>query len=464
MTAFREHRALVAILAAGAALRVAVHVAYGPAFFFSDSWQYLAAAYSEVFMADAVRPGGYPLLIWALALPGKSLTVLTAAQHLAGLAVAALAYALVLRLGGGRVLALVTAALLALNAHAIALEHFVLAEAFFTLMLVLGLFATVVRRESVPWPAVAGVLLAAAVCTRPVALFVLPVWLAYLAWSRVGLRAFAIASMALALPIAGYLLVHQHNRGELSFTSASGWLLYGRVAPIIECDGLDVPPEQRPLCAPEADNPKRNPVEYIFAPDSPAVRLYGGFSKDLAEQRRSDTALREFSVRMIRRRPIAYAGMVAEDLGRFMWPGQKGAPGQEMTIHFPEDPAGVVIYEDIRAKYIPHYGFRKDAPFGALRAYAGVAHTLRWLIGPLLLAALLMVAWRLVAPIGDRTRHARPEHGPEVLLLAGSGLALLVGAVATSTFDLRYLIPAYPLILCGGFVAVAQLWPAVRRR
>ena len=409
MALLREHRWLVAIVVLAAALRVAVYVAYGPAFFFADSWGYVAAGYSEVFMADAIRPGGYPLLLWALALPGRSLAVVTAAQHLAGLAVAVLAYALVLRLSGRRPLALVAAGLLALDAHLIALEHFVMPEALFTLMLFLGLALTVLRRDSLPWLAVAGALLAAAVCTRPVALFALPVWLAYLAWSRVPLRTFAAGAVALALPLFAYLAVHQHNRGEFSFTSASGWLMYGRVGPIVKCGGLDVPPEQRPLCAAEADRGRLQPVEYIFGAGSPAVRLYGGISADHAELRRSDAALRDFSARMIRHRPFAYARMVAGDTGRFMWPGFEGSPGQEITVRFPEDEGGVVIYEPIRAKYVPGYRFREDPPAAALRAYASVMHTPRWLIGPLLLARFR--GGRPALPVQEPGNPGRPGEG-----------------------------------------------------
>jgi 4-amino-4-deoxy-L-arabinose transferase-like glycosyltransferase len=378
--------------------------------------------------------------------------VLTAAQHLAGLAVAVLAYALVLRLSGRRALALAAAALIALDAHLIALEHFVMPEAFFALMLMGAFFITVERRESVPWLAVAGVLLAAAVCTRPVALFALPVWLAYLAWTRVPLRALAVAGVALALPLAGYLLVHQHNRGELSFTSASGWLLYGRVGPIVKCGGLDVPPEQRPLCEAEADHGSRDPVEYIFSGDSPAVRLYGGFSADTDEQKRSDGELRDFALRMIRHRPLAYAGMLAGDVGRFMWPGREGAPGQTITVHFPEDAGGVVIYENIRAKYVPGYRFGEDPPASALRAYARVFHTPRWLIGPLLLLALAAVL-----PWGRSRASDQDGEHRETFLLAGAGLALIVGAAATSTFDIRYLMPAFPLILCGGLIGLGTV-------
>jgi hypothetical protein len=44
-----------------------------------------------------------------------------------------------------------------------------------------------------------------------------------------------------------------------------------------------------------------------------------------------------------------------------------------------------------------------------------------------------------------------------VFLLAGAGLAMLLGTAATSEFVLRYLIPVVPLLVCGGVAAAADL-------
>ncbi len=45
----------------------------------------------------------------------------------------------------------------------------------------------------------------------------------------------------------------------------------------------------------------------------------------------------------------------------------------------------------------------------------------------------------------------------DITLLGGTGLALLVVAVATSQFDYRYGLPAIPLISAAGALAVTQL-------
>ena len=95
----REHRLLVAVLVAAVVLRALVEVAYWPALFYADSWQYVNLAFSKTIVAFGVdRPSGYPLLIHLLSAFGRSLAVLTVIQHLAGLATGVLVYALLLHL------------------------------------------------------------------------------------------------------------------------------------------------------------------------------------------------------------------------------------------------------------------------------------------------------------------------------------------------------------------------------
>src|SRR5215217_2533391 len=96
----RRHWALLAVLAVGAIVRVATEVAYRPALLFSDSWAYLGAAYSGSpvgILPD--KPAGYSAILDVLAVPGRSLAVISIAQHVAGLAAGLLVYLLLVRLG-----------------------------------------------------------------------------------------------------------------------------------------------------------------------------------------------------------------------------------------------------------------------------------------------------------------------------------------------------------------------------
>src|SRR4051812_24040366 len=87
------------VLALGALLRIACEIAYRPALFYSDSWGYLSMAHGGGIVSFApLRPSGYPLILKVL----HWLTLTTVVQHLAGLAVATLAYPTPRSLGVGR--------------------------------------------------------------------------------------------------------------------------------------------------------------------------------------------------------------------------------------------------------------------------------------------------------------------------------------------------------------------------
>src|SRR3954462_9598207 len=99
-----RHWPLALVLALAAALRIAAAIAYRPAIFFGDSWAYLDLAYRGDPVGFAPdRPSGYPLLIELLSLAGRSLAVITTAQHVAALAVGVLVYLLSTRIGLPRV-------------------------------------------------------------------------------------------------------------------------------------------------------------------------------------------------------------------------------------------------------------------------------------------------------------------------------------------------------------------------
>src|SRR5712691_13061355 len=102
----REHWGIAAVLALGLALRVCAWIAYWPGLMYSDSWSYVDLAYHGTPVGiSPTRPIGYPLILRVLSLPGKSIAAITGAQHLAGLLIALLVYAILVRLGTRRWLA-----------------------------------------------------------------------------------------------------------------------------------------------------------------------------------------------------------------------------------------------------------------------------------------------------------------------------------------------------------------------
>ncbi len=93
----RRHRLFLFCALLGLALRLVVVLAYRPAlWFYEDSFSYLERGVH--LRTHSVRPMGYGLLLRALEPLPHNLSVLTALQHTLGLAIAAMLYALLVRL------------------------------------------------------------------------------------------------------------------------------------------------------------------------------------------------------------------------------------------------------------------------------------------------------------------------------------------------------------------------------
>ena len=209
----RRHWPLAAVLLIASVVRIGVAIAYWPAVFFGDSWAYLNLAYEGGFAPD--RPSGYPQVLHLLSVFGRDLGTITIAQHLAGLFTGVLVYALMLRLRLPRWLATIGAALVLLDAYAIALEQQILAEAFFTLALIASFFLVVGRDRGPVSLAAGGLLLALAATMRTAALFAVPVWLVYVLWSQRALRLAAPAVAALVIPLLAYSAWHSADTGPV---------------------------------------------------------------------------------------------------------------------------------------------------------------------------------------------------------------------------------------------------------
>jgi hypothetical protein len=101
----------------------------------------------------------------------------------------------------------------------------------------------------------------------------------------------------------------------------------------------------------------------------------------------------------------------------------------------------------------PGYSPPPDGRARVLPFYQRWVHTPRWLLAALVVAALVALATR-VWP--GRVGRSELAHLAEIALLTGAGLALVVGS-ALNHFEPRFLIPAVPLLVMGGTVAVSEL-------
>src|SRR5215216_6637487 len=242
MPALRRHWPFALVLAAATLLRLGAAIAYRPALFYSDSWGYLAMADGKGFVSFApLRPSGYPIIVKVLSVFGDGLFTVTWSQHLAGLATGTLVYATLRHFDVARWAATLAAAVVLLDAWAIALEQYILTEAFFALAIALSVWASLtgVRRYAAAdvsdgRPAgglgggayaltFAGLCLAAAAVMRPVGLFAVPAWIAWMVWVRPGGRAVLAGIAALAVPLLVYSIAHSSSVGSFGLTQAEGW-------------------------------------------------------------------------------------------------------------------------------------------------------------------------------------------------------------------------------------------------
>jgi hypothetical protein len=178
-----------ALLVLAAGLRGVVFAAYHPALIFPDSVRYLQDADNFAgghWSVDALRQSGYSVLIVPV-LMLHELWIIPLAQHLAGLATAALVYAVLIRFGTRTWLAAVATIGVLFDPLQPVLEQYVLTDTWTVFLLMAALTVLLWRRDQLGWRRVAGcgLLLGLAVTFRDEELIMI-VPAACTSWSRCG--------------------------------------------------------------------------------------------------------------------------------------------------------------------------------------------------------------------------------------------------------------------------------------
>src|SRR5579862_329417 len=124
-------------LGVGALLRLITILGYpGALFFYGDSYVYLGAALRP--QPNLSKTTGYSFFLRAL-LPFHSLTLVVVVQHLMGLAVAVMIYALLRHYRVGKLWSTVAALPVLLDGYVIEDEHLIMAESLFTFLLMVAM-------------------------------------------------------------------------------------------------------------------------------------------------------------------------------------------------------------------------------------------------------------------------------------------------------------------------------------
>lgn len=447
-----RHGAFALVVVAAVALRALVWLSLFPANWFSgDSFSYVVDAVRGG--PDLWRPSGYSLLLLRPLLPAHSLALVTAVQHALGLCVGTVVYALLLRHGLPRWVAALAAVPVLFDAYVVSVEQMLLSEALFTALLVTAV-ALLLWRPSRPGTVaccLAGLLLGVSAITRTVGLPVVAVAALTALVRRAGPGRVGALLVAAVLPLAGYATWFHHSFGRWGTTASGGLFLYGRVSQFVNCGRMSSA-TLRSLCPSEPRGDRRNIGFYVFGARSPINRASG----DMVER---NALAGRFARQAVLNQPGDYAAQSWRMLaGQFSARNGRSAGTyrfDRVTYVPPAAKATTRRYErgDPNTKPDPR-GVR------ALLAYQRLA----WVPGVAFLAALLLAALGVAFGRDTGQRGLRSA----LLLVCGASLVLFVLPALTVGADVRYRLPALPLLAVAGPLGLALLaqraaarWPVL---
>ncbi|MCW2883313.1 MAG: phospholipid carrier-dependent glycosyltransferase [Streptosporangiaceae bacterium] len=448
----RRNAGFVLLLTGGGVLRLLAMLGFSPILWFTgDSYLYLNRTLRLA--PSPSKTMGYPFLLKLLQ-PFHSLTLVAAVQHLMGLAIAVMIYALLRRARLPRWGAATLTVPVLYDAYQIELEQLLMAETLFTFLIVTAVTMTLwtgrrPARSALAAGLTAGLLLGWAVLVRSAGAAALPIFLGCLMIRRVGWRTCAAATVGCVLPLAGYAMWFHAYQGTYGLTSADGLYLWGRTSSFARCDKLHLPPEERGLCLNGPTRGRAAPGTIIWRKDVPPRQLPGGpITPD------NNRLLRSFSIHAIESQPADYLHSVVKGIGMAIGPHRLRYPNSstEALYHFPSRPqgfpprrfAGQLPGEAARA-YGRQNPSRLVEPWaGFLRGYQSWV----FLPGPVLgLLWLVGVAGALRR--GDKTRRWA------VLTAWSISVALLLFPLAVADFDYRYVLPAVPFACLAAGLALS---------
>jgi hypothetical protein len=455
-----RHRWFAAAAAAGLVLRVLTVLAFPPAIWFGgDSASYLSTALRLV--PGTSRLSGYGLLLLVLR-PFHSFALVTAVQHLMGLAIGILTYALLRRYGlPGWGATLATLPVL-FSAYQVQLEQEILPSAAFCclIMTAAGIGLWWPDRRTPQATAAAGGLLAVGVCFWPVGLPLLAVFLGYLVLRRAGWQVLAATVATAVLPLAGYLAWFDHTYHRVAFSNSDGIYLWSRTMSFANCAVIEPPPDEAALCPPRGAGPRAAASTYIWAPESPLDRVPGKrFSAG------KNSLAMKFALRAIAAQPLGYLAAVLHDISlAFGW-NIPAHPSALMTRRYEFgyatrpwiSPDAVVagdhtVASDQRA-YGGTAGTRAVPPFaGWLAGYQRFAY----LRGTLLAAVLAVGLGGIARRCRGTWRRDGGEWGGPGLYPWLAAVTVLVVPVLTADYSGRYALIAVPLACLAAGLAFAR--------
>jgi hypothetical protein len=446
----REHALFCTVFLVAAIVRAVVMLGYPPALWYPDSLPYISAAiHLEPF---AVRPIGYSFLLWALR-PFHSIAVVSLTQHAMGLATGAAVYALLRRRFRLRAWAATLASIPSLlSGYAIQIEHFVLSDTFFALLVTVAL-ALVLWREVPPiWVCgLSGLILAGAALVRSQGLPLILPFAVYIA-ARLPRRRVLVGILAVfagfAIPLLGYARWFNQVNGSFQLTTSTGAFLYSRVATFADCSAIRPPADERWLCLSAPASKREYEAYYVWAFNSPIQ--HGPGSEFSAKVNNLAT---DFALRAIEAQPLDYLRTVWDATARTFQPGV--ASYADRLYLFP-----AATPESLKALAAANYsGYRDEYTYNggdpSTRVVEPFAGWVRFYQRVVVLPPPLLLVIVLTGLIG--MPFAWRRFGGPALLPWMTGLVIIVMGPATADFDSRYVVAGIPALCAAAALSLKQI-------
>jgi hypothetical protein len=446
------------VLCAGLVLRILTQLAYSPALIYIDSYRYLTGD-------SSLDPLGYLVLLWPLQHTG-GLAAVAAAQHLLGLAMALVLYAVLLRRGMWRWAAALAAAPVLLDAYQLQAEQTIMPDVLFEALIVAALALLLWRPRPAAWQVgLAALALGAAIDVRQIGVvLILPV-LAFLLiravrWQRLVHSALAIT--VFVIPVLAYMLVQLAVTGHFTFTDRNMYALYGRTAAAANCATLRLPPDEQSLCpSPQqvttlgVDGLEGDPASPLLTYDPPPGRS----TIHMADR---------FELAVLRQQPTAVIGAIDHDfiklfaLTRDTDQGDMPISRWQFQTTYPTYPTLITL------RYVTSIrpgGGRPSVSRPLAEALRDYQLHGGYTPGPLLaLAALAGLAGSCVLGgclLGGRRREHLVTAGA-CLLFTATAIILLLASDAYE-FSWRYQLPALILLPPAGILGAAAATALTRQ-
>lgn len=324
------HAPFLVVLLLGAVLRLYLLVIYRPvAGGFNDSITYLLTSHDRIF-SDANRMAGYPFFLRVLRYIQGELSFVIVVQHLLGMLTAVLLYAAVRRVIGGRWLPVLPAAFFLFSGDYLLLEHSLLTETLYMLLVTLGVTAAIYAVTLGPRHATrtrhalyagSALSLGTAWTVRTVAMPIIvfvAVWVFAVGGSRLRARLRSTGAFAgpAAAVVVAYIVLQGAMTGFWGVLPGAGWIMYMRAAPFADCREFDPPQGTQFLCESTPSRARPGPSYYQFV-DGPAIRHFGDPFNNHA---RGSDMLGEFARAAILGQPLDYLREVSRDSVRYIVP------------------------------------------------------------------------------------------------------------------------------------------------